>query len=146
MMRSISSMSATMPVRSRLVARSHLDAQAQARERRAQVVRDAGQQHGAILLDLPQVAGHRVEAAVDRGDLRGPGLGQRRRQLAAADARDRRRQFAQRPREVAREHVGGDEQQREHDERPGQRPRRDLVGAAAAAARARRSSRACPPR
>ena len=54
MIRSISSMSATMPSRVRRRA-AHLDAEAQARERRAQVVRHAGEQQRAILLDLAQV-------------------------------------------------------------------------------------------
>ena len=89
MMRSISSMSATMPARMSSP-RAHLDAEAQAGERRAQVVRDAGQQHRAIALDLPQVAEHRVEAAIDRGDLGGSGLRQRRRRLAAPDLVDGR--------------------------------------------------------
>ena len=40
----------------RVVARLHLDAEAQPRERRAQVVRDPREQQRAVLLQLPQVA------------------------------------------------------------------------------------------
>ena len=56
MMRSISSMSATMPARVASSRAAHLDAEPQPRERRAQVVRDAGEQQRAIVLDLAQVA------------------------------------------------------------------------------------------
>ena len=112
----------------RLVGEPHLDAEPQPGERRAQVVGDAGQQQRAVLLDPRQVARHRVEAAVDRGDLGRAGLGQRRRHLAAADPHYRRVEVAQRAGEIAREAVGGREQEREHDERPHERARRELVG------------------
>ena len=88
MIRSISSMSATMPARVASSAPPQLDAEAQARERRAQVVRDAGEQDRAIALDLAQVAEHRVESAVDRGDFRRARFRQRRRRFATADALD----------------------------------------------------------
>ncbi len=45
-----------------LVARLYLDAQAQPRQRRAQIMRDAGQEQGAVLLDLPQVGQHPIES------------------------------------------------------------------------------------
>jgi len=111
----------------RLVREPHLDAEPQARERRAQVVRHAGQQQRAVLLDPGEIARHRVEPAVDRGDLGWTGLGQRRRHLAAADAHDGGVQVAQRAREVAREPVRGGEQEREHRQRPHQRARGEFV-------------------
>jgi hypothetical protein len=54
-----------------LVSHTHLGLQPQARERRAQVMRDAGQHHRAVLLDLGQLLGHAVEADVDFADLAG---------------------------------------------------------------------------
>ena len=56
-----------------LVGHAHLGFEPQARQRRAQVVRDAGQHHGAVLLDLGELVGHAVEADVDRPDLVGAG-------------------------------------------------------------------------
>ena len=70
-------------------------------------MRNAGQEHRAIALDLAQVAQHRVEAAIDGGDFRRSGFRQRRRSLATAHAIDGARQFAQRTRKNAREDVGG---------------------------------------
>ena len=108
MIRSISSMSDDHAGARGFVGVAQLDAETQPRERRAQVVRDAGQQHRAVALDLAQVAEHRVEAAIDRGDLRRAGLGQRRRRFAASDALDGGVELAQRPREVARERERGE--------------------------------------
>jgi hypothetical protein len=54
------------------VGHAHLGFQPQARQRRAQVVRDAGQHHGAVLLDQ-RLLGHAVEADVDLADLAGAG-------------------------------------------------------------------------
>ena len=56
-----------------------LDAEAQSRQRRAQVVRYPGKQNRAVLLDLTQVGQHLVEAAVEVDDLRRAALRQRRR-------------------------------------------------------------------
>ena len=64
MIRSISSMSATMPDAS-LRRAPHFDAEAQPRERRAQVVRNAGEQDRAIVLELAQARDHGVDAAVE---------------------------------------------------------------------------------
>ena len=47
----------------------HLDVEAQARERRAQVVRDAGEEGGALALGAAQVLLHLVEGARHRADL-----------------------------------------------------------------------------
>ena len=57
-----------------VVLHAHLGFQAQARQRGAQVVRDAGQHHGALLLQLGQFLRHAVEADVDLADLAGHGL------------------------------------------------------------------------
>ena len=136
MIRSISSMSSTMPGARRLVARLHLDAEPQPRERRAQVVRDAGEQQRAVLLELAQVGGHPVHAAIERDDLRRAVLGQRRRRLAAADALDGRGELAQRAREIAREDERGDEQHGGEHQAPQRRARRVVLGL-----RARRSGK-----
>ena len=145
MMRSISSMSATIPARS---ASSRVLISTPRRSRASGVRRSCETPASSSARScsmLAQIGGHRVEAAIDRGDLGGTGLGQRRRRFAAADARDRGRQLAQRPREVAREHERGDEQERERPRAStssarvgivvGRRPRRQPE---------RRSSKACP--
>ena len=80
MIRSISSMSATMPARIASSRVAHLDAEAQPRERRAQVVRDAGQQQRAIALDLRAGCAiialkPRLTAAISDGPVSGSGGG-----------------------------------------------------------------------
>ena len=145
MMRSISSMSATMPAR---VASSRARSSMPRRSRASGVRRSCetpASSTRAIALDLPQVREHRVESAIDRGDLRRARFRQRRRRLAAPDALDRVLELAQRTREIAREHERGGEQQRDDDERPAQRARRNRRPAAAAAAGSRPSSRRRPP-
>ena len=57
-----------------VVGHTHLGFQAQAGQRRAQVVGDAGQHHRAVLLHFGQLVGHAVEADVDFADLAGDGL------------------------------------------------------------------------
>ena len=113
MIRSISSMSATMPARVASSRGCELDAEAQSRERRAQVVRNAGEQDRAVALDLPQVAEHRVEPAVDGRDFRRAGFRQRRRRFAATDALDGELQLVQRTREIARERERREQHQRD---------------------------------
>jgi hypothetical protein len=71
MMASSWAMSACHVVAGVLVGHAHLGLQPQARQRRAQVMRDAGQHHRAVLLDLGQLLGHAVEADVDLTDLAG---------------------------------------------------------------------------
>ena len=71
MMASSWSMSAAMWLARVLVGHAHLGFQPQARQRRAQVVRDAGQHDGAVLLDLGELLRHAVEADVDLADLAG---------------------------------------------------------------------------
>ena len=80
-----------------LVGHAHLGFQAQPRQRRAQVVRDAGQHHRAVFLHLGQLARHAVEAAVDLADLAGQRvLVQAGVEVAFADAAGGEGQFAQR--------------------------------------------------
>ncbi len=86
MIRSISSMSSTMPAFVGSSLHAHLDAEAQARERRAQVVRHAGEQQRAILLQAGRRSAiirlkPRLRSAISDGSA----LGQRRRRFAAAD-------------------------------------------------------------
>ncbi len=68
-----------------VVDRAHLGFQAQARERRAQIVRDAGEHHGAVGLQLLEVPHHLVEAVIRLGHFRAAALGQRLRIIARAD-------------------------------------------------------------
>src|SRR5262249_41051903 len=101
----------------RLAARyADLQPEAQSRERRAQIVRNPGEQHGAVLLVLAQVRQHLIEAAVQVDDLGWTRLGQRGRRAALADACHGVVQLAQRTRQVARKRVGADEQHGEDDQ------------------------------
>ena len=54
-----------------LVGHAHFGFQPQPRQRRAQVVRDAGEHERAVLLDLREALRHAVEADVDLADLAG---------------------------------------------------------------------------
>ena len=54
-----------------LVGHAHLGFQAQAGQRRAQVVRNAGQHDDPVLLDLGQLLGHAVKADVDLANFAG---------------------------------------------------------------------------
>ncbi len=51
------------------VGHAHLGFQAQARKRRAQVVRDAGEHDGAVLVEFGELACHAIEADIDLADL-----------------------------------------------------------------------------
>ena len=53
----------------RFVARLHFDAEPQPRERRAQVVRNAGEQDRTVVLELAQARHHAVHSAVELHDL-----------------------------------------------------------------------------
>ena len=57
-----------------VVIHAHFRFKAQARQRRAQVVGDTGQHHGAVLLQLGQFFGHTVEADIDLADFAGHGF------------------------------------------------------------------------
>ena len=115
MVRSISSMSAIMPSRVGFVVDRHLDAHAQARQRRAQVVRDAGQDQRAILVEPREVGVHLVEAARQRsrfrpGRLRPPaaaacrGRSRRRRAASAFSGRVMRNMTSQAPTSDSSQH------------------------------------------
>ena len=52
---------------------SHFELEPQSRQRRAQVMRDSRQQHGAVCLQLAQVGDHAIETFVDGPDLDGTG-------------------------------------------------------------------------
>ena len=100
------------------VAGVELDAEAQSRQRRAQVVRNAREQYRAVALDLAQVAEHRVEPAVDGRDFGRAGFGQRRRRFAATDALDGELELVQRTREVARKRECRKQHHRDDRRRP----------------------------
>ena len=74
----------------------HFHFQLHARQRRAQVVRNAGQNHGAVRFHLFQVIDHLVEAAVRLDDFDRAFFRQRRRLLALGDVARGRRQARQR--------------------------------------------------
>ena len=92
------------------------------RERRAQVVRDAGEEGRALALDLLEPLEHPVHGACDGDDLFGTGLRHARRRIDHADrigrARDRRERPVEPPDDEERreqrdgEHRAGTEQQR----------------------------------
>ena len=74
----------------------HFHFQLHARQRRAQVVRNARQDHGAVRFHLFQVVDHLVEAAVRLDDFDRALFRQRRRLLALGDVARGRRQARQR--------------------------------------------------
>ena len=53
----------------------HLEAEADARKRRAQIVRYAGEQQRALVVQALQIGCHLVERAGERADFGGPGFG-----------------------------------------------------------------------
>ena len=128
MMRSISSMSATIPVRS---ASSRVPISTPRRSRASGVRRSCDTPASstarscsicrrlAVIVLKP-----RLTAAISEGPDSGSGGGVSPRPTRV----DRGRQFAQRTREVAREHECGDQQEREHHQRPRECARRDIVG------------------
>ena len=104
------------------VVRFDLDAEAQPRERCAQVVRNAGEEQRAILLDLPQVGQHFVEPAIEVHDFGRAVFGQGRGRHAVADACDCVVELSQRPCEITGKGVGTGEEDRADDHTPFQRP------------------------
>ena len=97
MMASSWSMSAAM-LRGVLVGHAHLGFQPQARQRRAQVVRDAGQHHGAVLLDLGQLRAMRLKPMLtSRISLVTVFSSRRRIEVAVAHAAGGERQLLERP-------------------------------------------------
>jgi hypothetical protein len=108
-----------------LVLDAHLGLETQPRKGSAQVVRDAGEHHRAVLLDLGELARHPVEAHVDLADLaRHRRLVEARVVLALADpaGRDERSLSGRliRPRDAGRAENG--REQRDRD------PERDRAG------------------
>jgi hypothetical protein len=105
-----------------LVGHAHLGFEAQARERRAQVVRDAGQHDGAVLLDLRQLIRHAVEADVDRADLvgAGPFVEPVRLVFAFAHLAGGARQLLERPVDEARDERGAGQRQHHRRDQPHQ--------------------------
>jgi hypothetical protein len=88
--------------------------QLHARQRRAQVVRDAGQDDRAVLLELLQVVDHLVEAAVGLDDLLRAFFGQRGGALALGDRARGRGQARQRQVDQARDEGRAQQRQRAH--------------------------------
>ena len=127
---SMSSMSFSIPGLSDGIALvvEHLEAQPNARERRAQVVRDAGEEQRALVVQALQVGRHLVERAGQRADLRWPGFGNRRRNLAASHRFRGARQRAQRAIDAEHDEPRADERQRQH-ERPPADPAQGLAAA-----------------
>jgi hypothetical protein len=110
----------------RLIVYAHLQTEAQTRERRAQVVRDAGQQQRAVVLQLPQIGDHLIEAPIEFRDLRRTTFRQRRRRFAATHACYRGIELAKRTGQITCEHERRDEQRCGEREAPDQRARRNF--------------------
>ena len=107
--------------------RIHLQGEPQARERRAQVVRDAGEHHGTLALDALQVAGHAVESDGDAAQLARPFFGERLVRLAAAQAAAGELERGERPGDHRGDEEGarqGDGEQRRAPAEPLQAERR----------------------
>ena len=139
MIRFISSMSSTMPAR---VASSRASISMPRRSRASGVRRSwetPASSSARSCSSWARLAAIRFTPRFRVDDLRGAVLGQRRRRLAAADALDRRAEFAQRPREVAGEGEGGGQQHRGEDQAPQRRARRMVLRL-----RARRKRKADP--
>ena len=121
MMPSISSMSATIASKSPRfpdLRAAHLEREAHARERRAQVVRNPGEHHGALALHALQVARHAVEGRAEAPQLARAFLGKRLVRFAAADARRGARQRGERAREVGGDQPGAGEREGEQRHAP----------------------------
>src|SRR2546430_6572621 len=97
---------------------AHLEHQAQARQRRAQIVRNAGKHHGALALHAGEVARHAVEGGGEREQLARAFLGHRLVRLAAAEAPGGARQPGERPGDAEGDEPGAGERQGEQREPP----------------------------
>jgi hypothetical protein len=91
----------------------HLGLQAQPRERRAQVVRDPGEERRALALLLLQVVLHLVEGARDGADLRRPGLRNRLGIAALAELLGGTRELRERAVQLPDDEEGGGERDRQ---------------------------------
>ena len=107
-----------------LVGHAHLGFQPQPGQRRAQVVRNAGQHLGAVLLDLGQLVGHAVEADVHLANLAGQRAFIQPGGLVVAVAHPRRgnRQLLERPVDQPRQQRRPDQGHGAHRGQP-QQPR-----------------------
>jgi hypothetical protein len=111
----------------RLGARAaHLQREAQARERRAHVVRDAGEHHGALALERLEVARHAVEGTRHRRELARPAFGERRGRLAAPHAPRGARERAQRARERGGDQRGAEQGEHEQQRSPAEPAQAEL--------------------
>ena len=97
---------------------AHLEREAQPRQRRPQVMRDAGEHHGTIALHALQVRRHAVEGGGHRAQLARPFLGQRLVRLPAPEAQRRAAHGGERARDVRGDEPGAGERQHHHRDQP----------------------------
>src|SRR5207253_3806536 len=96
----------------------HLEVETQARERRAQVVRDTCEERGALARRGAQVFLHLVEGPGEGADLRGPALGDRWRIAAAAQRARGARELVERTVDAPHDDERGEDRDREPRDRP----------------------------
>ena len=103
-----------------IVGHAQFGLEAQAGQRRAQIVRDAGQHFGALLFVAFEVGGHGVEGVCQFAQFLGAFFGQRRRLLPLANECRRACHRLQRLADAGRDIAGDEECQRNRQRPPGQ--------------------------
>ena len=96
----------------------HFDAEPDSCERRAQIVRDAGEQQGALGVRALQIGRHLVERTGKRAHFRRPGFSDPRGHFTAPDGGRGARQFAQRLIDPRDDGEGAGERQQQYDHAP----------------------------
>ena len=104
-----------------LLVLDELGAQAQGRDRRAQIVRDRRQHAGAVLDEALQAGMHAVEGAGRLAHVGRPALGHRRHRLAAAEPLGGGRELRHRPGQAAHHEDHDHGQRHRHDPHRDQR-------------------------
>jgi hypothetical protein len=135
-----------MPSRSPFVG-GHFDAHAQARERRTQVVRDAGQDQRPILVDLRQVGAHLVEGGGHGRQFGRAAFVEARRRLAGADFLRGLLQGLERTGDAEHDQPGAEQRQQQRGDAPARASPAGIsdrcVRAAGPASNRRRRCRRC---
>src|SRR5437899_9750512 len=105
---------------------AHLQAEPEPRERRTQVVGDAGENQGAVGVQASEVLRHLVEGMRQGAQLLGAGLGDRLGYFSLADRAGARGERAQGAVEPGHDEVRGEQRQRQGERPPAEPAQRDL--------------------
>ncbi len=114
------------PVPELRVGAAHFQPQPQPRERRAQVVRDAGEDQRAIGVEPREIPGHLVEGVRQGADLLGPGFGDGLGYFPLADGACGRGERPQGAVKAGHEEVRGEQRKRQGERAPAEPAQRDL--------------------